>query len=85
MVVCDGLKGLPDAVTTVWDKAIVQTCVVHLLTELVGVFLQFRVGGATVLRHDRVRGAAEGSGGVGRAVGGLVDGDRRCVGAVAAA
>jgi putative transposase len=31
MVVCDGLKGLPDAVSTVWDKAIVQACVVHLL------------------------------------------------------
>ncbi|TDV33961.1 transposase-like protein [Actinophytocola oryzae] len=31
MVVCDGLKGLPDAVNTVWDKTIVQTCVVHLL------------------------------------------------------
>src|SRR5438105_7394625 len=25
MVVCDGLKGLPDAVNTVWEKAIVQT------------------------------------------------------------
>jgi putative transposase len=31
MVVCDGLKGLPDAVTAVWDKTIVQTCIVHLL------------------------------------------------------
>jgi transposase-like protein len=31
MVVCDGLKGLPDAVNTVWDQAIVQTCIVHLL------------------------------------------------------
>jgi transposase-like protein len=31
MVVCDGLKGLPDAVNSVWDKAIVQTCIVHLL------------------------------------------------------
>ena len=31
MLVCDGLKGLPDAVNTVWDKTIVQTCVVHLL------------------------------------------------------
>jgi putative transposase len=31
MVVCDGLKGLPDAVNTVWEKAIVQTCIVHLL------------------------------------------------------
>ena len=31
MVVCDGLKGLPDAVNAVWDKAVVQTCIVHLL------------------------------------------------------
>ena len=31
MVVCDGLKGLPDAVSAVWDKAIVQACIVHLL------------------------------------------------------
>ncbi len=29
MLVCDGLKGLPDAVSAVWEKAIVQTCVVH--------------------------------------------------------
>ena len=31
MVVCDGLKGLPDAIETVWPRTIVQTCVVHLL------------------------------------------------------
>lgn len=31
IVVCDGLKGLPDAVNTVWDKTIVQSCIVHLL------------------------------------------------------
>jgi transposase-like protein len=31
IVVCDGLKGLPEAVNTVWGEAIVQTCVVHLL------------------------------------------------------
>jgi putative transposase len=31
MVVCDGLKGLPDAVNTVWEQTVVQTCVVHLL------------------------------------------------------
>jgi transposase-like protein len=31
MVVCDGLAGLPDAITTVWPRAITQTCVVHLL------------------------------------------------------
>ncbi len=33
MVVCDGLKGLPDAVNAVWEKTIVQTCVVHLHIE----------------------------------------------------
>ena len=31
MVVCDGLKGLPDAVNAVWEKTIVQTCIVHLV------------------------------------------------------
>ncbi|MFG2716684.1 IS256 family transposase, partial [Streptomyces goshikiensis] len=31
MLVCDGLKGLPDAVGEVWPKTVVQTCVVHLL------------------------------------------------------
>jgi putative transposase len=31
IVVCDGLGGLPDAIATVWPKAITQTCVVHLL------------------------------------------------------
>src|ERR1700676_4091467 len=31
MLVCDGVKGLPDAVSAVWEKTIVQTCIVHLL------------------------------------------------------
>ena len=31
IAVCDGLKGLPEAVETVWPRTIVQTCVVHLL------------------------------------------------------
>jgi putative transposase len=31
LLVCDGLKGLPDAVSAVWEKTIVQTCIVHLL------------------------------------------------------
>ncbi|MFD9622045.1 IS256 family transposase [Streptomyces virginiae] len=30
MLVRDGLKGLPDAVETVWPRTTVQTCVVHL-------------------------------------------------------
>jgi putative transposase len=31
IVVCDGLTGLPEAITTVWDRAVVQTCVIHLI------------------------------------------------------
>lgn len=31
MLVCDGLKGLPDSVNAVWPKTIVQTCIIHLL------------------------------------------------------
>ncbi|MFD7656808.1 IS256 family transposase [Actinosynnema sp. NPDC059797] len=31
MVVCDGLTGLPDAIGTVWPRAVTQTCIVHLL------------------------------------------------------
>jgi transposase-like protein len=31
IVVCDGLKGLPDAITTTWPLAVVQTCVLHLI------------------------------------------------------
>jgi putative transposase len=31
MVVCDGLTGLPDAITAVWSQTITQTCIVHLL------------------------------------------------------
>jgi putative transposase len=30
MLVCDGLKGLPQAVEAVWPRTVVQTCVVHL-------------------------------------------------------
>jgi transposase-like protein len=28
---CDGLKGLPDSVATVFPQAIVQACVIHLI------------------------------------------------------
>ena len=31
IVCCDGLSGLPDAVTVVWPQAVVQLCVVHLI------------------------------------------------------
>jgi transposase-like protein len=31
ILVCDGLSGLPEAVSSVWPQTIVQTCVIHLL------------------------------------------------------
>ena len=31
IVCCDGLTGLPDAITVIWPQAIVQLCVVHLI------------------------------------------------------
>src|SRR3954469_6076991 len=31
IVVCDGLRGLPEAIAGVWPQAIVQTCVLHLI------------------------------------------------------
>lgn len=30
-VVCDGLKGLPDSVNAVFPRALVQTCIIHLI------------------------------------------------------
>jgi putative transposase len=30
-LVCDGLKGLPEVVGTVWPQTIVQTCLIHLI------------------------------------------------------
>jgi len=31
LVVCDGLKGLPESITTTWSFAQVQTCILHLI------------------------------------------------------
>ncbi|MFI7589948.1 IS256 family transposase [Spongisporangium articulatum] len=42
ILVCDGLKGLPDSVGNVWPLTTVQTCVIHLLRN------SFRYAG----RHD---------------------------------
>ena len=35
-VVCDGLKGLPNSVNTVWPMATVQTCIIHLIRGTFG-------------------------------------------------
>ncbi|MDQ1215469.1 putative transposase [Microbacterium arborescens] len=31
IAVCDGLKGLPEAINTTWEQAVVQQCIVHLI------------------------------------------------------
>jgi putative transposase len=31
IAVCDGLRGLPEAINTVWDLATVQACILHLI------------------------------------------------------
>jgi putative transposase len=31
IAVCDGLKGLPEAITTTWELVTVQACVIHLI------------------------------------------------------
>jgi putative transposase len=33
IVVCDGLKGLSEAIAAVWPHAIVQTCILHLIRQ----------------------------------------------------
>ena len=37
IAVCDGLKGLPEAINTTWERTVVQQCVVHLDPQLVPV------------------------------------------------
>jgi hypothetical protein len=58
MVVCDGLTGLPDAISAVWPQTITQTCVVHYADLLVmpmfvadsGAGQGFRAGEVGIIR-----------------------------------
>ena len=34
IAVCDGLKGLPESVTTTWQYATVQACILHLIRNI---------------------------------------------------
>lgn len=34
IAVCDGLKHLPDTITTVWEFTVVQQCIIHLLRNV---------------------------------------------------
>lgn len=55
-LVCDGLKGLPDAVETVWPLAIVQTCVIHLMRGHLQVRVEERLGRVAPRRETNLYG-----------------------------
>src|SRR5215212_4376249 len=44
IAVCDGLKGLPDSVTTAWPLATVQACIIHLIRNTFPLRLPPRLG-----------------------------------------
>ena len=52
IVVCDGLKGLPDTTNSVWELTTVQACILHLIRNHVSLRL------AEILGPDRPRPAA---------------------------
>ena len=85
IAVCDGLKGLPEAITTVWPLTVVQTCLIHLLAELPPEVLQVVAGVDTVRCRDRIRWLSAGSGRAGGGSTGFTCGHGRGVAAVAAA
>jgi transposase-like protein len=49
IAVCDGLKGLPEAIATVWPQTIVQTCIVHYSDWG---YSSDRTSAGQVVRHD---------------------------------
>ena len=52
LAVVDGLKGFPEAITAVFPKSIVQTCIVHLLRNSMDfVSWKDRKGLATALKE----------------------------------
>lgn len=48
IVVCDGLKGLPESIAATWPLAVVQTCVLHLIRNT------FRLASRAVVTVGRV-------------------------------
>ena len=86
IVVCDGLKGLPDAINTVWPAAIVQACVLHLIRNSFPLRRPPRLGedgqgpAPDLPGHQRRRGRRP-AGGVRRRLGPEVPGDHATCGA----
>lgn len=56
IAVCDGLKGLPEAITTTWERTVVQQCIVHYADLRHKVHLirnSFRYAGTPAPRRHR--------------------------------
>lgn len=60
IVVCDGLKGLPDAVATVWPRTVVQTCIVHRSRKETRCCSRVR---SSLIWYGHCRGDAQSAGG----------------------
>ncbi len=72
LIACvDGLKGFPDAINTVYPKARIQLCIVHM----VGNSLPLRVMEGLQSRHSRPESDLSGTHGRGRPAG---TGSARC-------
>ncbi len=54
IVVCDGLKGLPEAITTTWELATVQTCIIHLVRNTFKFGLKAKSGVFILMGVSRV-------------------------------
>ena len=85
ILVCDGLTGLPDAVSSVWPQTIVQACVVHLIRNCFR-YASRRDWPAMAKDLKPIYTAADRGGRLGapgrvrRALGGQVPGHRQAVG-----
>jgi hypothetical protein len=70
IIVCDGLKGLPELITTTWELATVQTCIIHLIRNarerLNRTCHRFLLHARTWIGVDCLPGISRGPGGDGR-------------------
>jgi putative transposase len=84
IVCCDGLTGLPDAISVVWPQATVQLCVVHLIRASLRYASKRDWGAADQgpaadLHRRRRHGRRGGAGGLRAALGAAVSGHRQAM------
>ena len=59
IAVVDGLKGFPEAITTVYPQTLVQTCIVHLIRNSLA--LSSKPNGASAIRRSAKPGVEPGT------------------------